>query len=119
MKTVLIAEDDMASFLYLKEILDEFDVTITHAKNGLEAIGLIKDGGTFDLILMDLKMPLINGLEATRQIRQINNTTPIIAQTAYASEKDKKTALHAGCNDYMVKPISYDKFMSVVSKYIG
>lgn len=117
-KTVLIAEDDMTSFLFLKELLEEFNVNLVHAKNGLEVIKQIDENPGIDLILMDLKMPLINGLEATRRIRENNKSVPIIAQTAYASEKDKRTALHAGCNDYIVKPIGYSRFIDIVSKYI-
>jgi len=102
---ILIAEDDIASFLYLKTILREIPSNIIHVKTGLEAVRVCKENSDIDLVLMDIKMPDMNGLEATRLIRESNTTLPIIAQTAYAMAGDKEEALKSGFNEYLTKPI--------------
>lgn len=70
-----------------------------------------------DLILMDIKMPTMNGLEVTKEIRKINKDVPIIAQTTYAMADDKEKAIRSGCSDYIFKPISQDKLIEIINKY--
>jgi CheY-like chemotaxis protein len=106
MLKVLIAEDDdtsdMLITLSLKKICTEF----LHVKTGIEAIQACIENTDIDLILMDIKMPEMDGYEATRQIRKFNKDVVIIAQTAYANEEERGKAVWAGCNEYISKPIS-------------
>jgi signal transduction histidine kinase len=103
-KKVLIAEDEEYNHELLKEILETEGMKTIWAKNGIEALHASKLNG-IDLILMDIKMPGMNGLETTIQIRALNNKVPIIAQTAYALEGEKEKCIAAGCDDYIAKPI--------------
>jgi PAS domain S-box-containing protein len=116
-KTILIAEDEKSNFRFLEVLLKRTNVNIIRAVNGLEAIYFFKND-KIDLILMDIKMPVMDGLEATREIKKLNRDIPIIALTAYAMQNDSNICLDAGCNDYVSKPISSDKLFLVVDKYL-
>lgn len=113
---VLIAEDDEFSSLYLAAILDAQKIGWIKCKTGTEAVRLVKENPDISAVLMDLKMPEMNGLEATRQIRTFNTTIPIIAQTAYAMTEDRHKALEAGCSDYITKPIRKDMLLDLLKK---
>ena len=102
---VIIAEDDDISYQHLSIIMEPYASTILHAKNGLEAVSITNKHNDYDVILMDIEMPEINGYEATRRIREFNKDIIIIAQTAYALQGDREKAIEAGCNDYITKPI--------------
>jgi CheY-like chemotaxis protein len=115
-KQILIAEDEENNFKLLKVYLAKTHATILHAKNGMEAIENVKQLN-IDLILMDLKMPVIDGFEATRQIRKINSSIPIIAQTAYAFENEKSEFLKLGIDDYLIKPIQIDDLVKILNKF--
>lgn len=114
---ILIAEDDEASHFLLSLILGDISQDLIHARTGLEAIELCRDNPDIDLILMDIKMPIISGYEATQHIREFNKDVIIIAQTAYGLSGDKENAISAGCNDYLSKPIIKDKLLSTIKKY--
>jgi CheY-like chemotaxis protein len=114
---ILIAEDEFINFLYLEALLENYKFKLIHAKNGDEAINLVKKNNDIDLILMDIKMPKINGLEATKEIRKSNKSIPILALTAYTSTEDKKNAIKAGCNDYITKPFYEKTIIEMVEKY--
>lgn len=116
--TILIAEDDWVSFHYLNTLLGYSEITVIHAENGLEALDVVKYTPDIDLILMDIRMPLMDGIEATKLIKQINPDIPIIAQTAYAFSEEKSKILAIGCIDYISKPIEIDKFNKLLSKYL-
>ena len=116
--TVLIAEDDETNFFYLNAILSrEMEATVIHASNGREAIEFFKTIPGIQLILMDIKMPEIDGLEATRQIKLINQGVPVIAITAYAMEGDEARVLAAGCDGYLSKPISKKSLLEKIAEY--
>jgi PAS domain S-box-containing protein len=115
--TVLIAEDDTSNFLYIEELFSEYNYTIIHAWDGVEAVELFNKHTNIELVLMDIKMPVMNGLEATKEIRKTNKEIPIIAQTAYAMADDKEKAIKSGCNDYISKPVSQDKLFEIINKY--
>ncbi|MDE5419652.1 PAS domain S-box protein [Labilibaculum sp. DW002] len=115
--TVLVAEDDEISFQYLKELLSQANINVLHAPNGVEVIKLCKLHDDINLILMDIKMPILNGLEATEQVKKINAKLPVIAQSAYVSIKDKIKAKEAGCDAYVEKPIDKDDLFSLIEKY--
>jgi len=113
--TVLVAEDDEFSFILLREILEQNGNKVIRASTGLEAIRLCNNHPDIDLVLMDLKMPEMNGLDATREIRKTHPELYIIAQSAYAFAQEKQAAFDAGCNDYLCKPISMDKLKSALA----
>ncbi|MCX6320975.1 MAG: response regulator [Bacteroidia bacterium] len=116
---ILVAEDDETSFFYLNVILTrETGATVLHASNGREAIELFKANPGIILILMDIKMPEVNGLEATRQIKLINQDVPIIAITAYAMSGDEERILAAGCDGYLSKPINKKILLEKMAEFI-
>jgi PAS domain S-box-containing protein len=116
---VLIVEDDENSEIYISLIINAFSKEVLIARNGEEAIELCRNNPRIDLILMDVKMPLMNGYEATRIIRQFNKEVIIIAQTAFAFSGDKNKALAAGCNDYITKPINKDELREMIKKHVS
>ena len=117
-KTVLIAEDESSIFLYLKEVLSGKSIKILHANNGEEAVQFCKTNENIDLILMDIKMPFLDGFGATRIIKKIKPQIPIIAQTAFALIGDEKKAIELGCDDYISKPIEEEKLLTIMQKYL-
>jgi PAS domain S-box-containing protein len=117
-KTILIAEDQDTNYLYISEIIAETGASILKATNGQEAVDLYLENPAIDIILMDIKMPIINGIEATKMIRGFNRDLPIIALTAYAMSGDKEKCMEAGCNAYISKPIIKDDLLSVIDRYI-
>ena len=118
-KCILVAEDDDVNFLYLQEILSRTEAIFLRAKNGKQAVELIESNSTIDLILMDIKMPIMSGLDATIAIRKMRKNVPIIAQTAYAFEEEKQHALQLGCNDYISKPLKRENLIALIEKYIN
>ena len=91
---------------------------ILRAKNGQEAVDLVDKGG-IDMVLMDVKMPVMDGLEATAKIREKYPDLPVVALTANAFESDRDQAMKAGCNDFLSKPVSSAKCLSVIENLIG
>jgi len=106
-KTILIAEDDMQSFELLNMYLKPWRTKIIWAKNGVDAISLFELNKEIDIILMDIKLPVLSGYDATKEIKRISPDTPIIAQTAYAINNEAENAIEAGCDDYISKPIDW------------
>lgn len=115
---IIVAEDDPTSFFYLKYILGEISANILHATTGHQAIELAENHPDTDIILMDSRMPELNGMEAVKQIRRFNPGVYIIAQTAYAQDDYKNTTLLAGCNEYIEKPVDRHKLMNLILKGI-
>ncbi|MCD4794751.1 MAG: PAS domain S-box protein [Bacteroidales bacterium] len=119
---ILIAEDEEVNYFYLETLLiDKSELTckMLHAKNGQETVEICKDNSHIDLVLMDLKMPIMNGYEATKLIKEFRPNLPIIAQTAYSTTEEIDKAMSAGCNDFISKPISEEDFYEVINKYIS
>ena len=114
---VLIAEDDEYSELFLELVVKKISKKIIKAKTGFEAVEACRKHTDIDLVLMDVQMPLMDGYEATRQIRQINKDVVIIAQTAFGLSGDKEKAIMAGCNDYISKPIQREKLVNLMQKF--
>lgn len=106
---ILIAEDDDPSFLHLSILLKNLASEIMRASDGREAVKLCKENTDIDLILMDIKMPVMDGVAATQEIRRFNSHVFIMAQTAYALVGENKNAMAAGCNDYITKPIDREE----------
>lgn len=111
---ILIAEDNDSNYLLIKKLLK--DNQLTRAITGVEAIEKIK-AQTFDIVFMDIRMPVMNGLEATSLIREFNRITPIIALTANAFDSDRENALAAGCNHFMTKPVKKRELMDLLFRY--
>jgi PAS domain S-box-containing protein len=115
---ILIAEDEEYNFLYLEELLSKEKISILHAENGEEAIELCREHPNIDLIIMDIKMPLLGGLEASRAIKMFRPDMPIIAQSAFALTGDKERALTYGCDAYITKPIIKEELFEMINKFI-
>jgi len=116
---ILIAEDDETSEMLITIGIEKFGREILKAKTGLEAVEVCRNNPDTDLILMDIQMPVMNGYDATRQIRQFNKDVVIIAQTAFGLSGDREKAIEAGCNDYIAKPINKVKLLSLIQKYFN
>jgi CheY-like chemotaxis protein len=113
---ILIAEDNDSNYLLLTHILKTS--ILTRAINGEEVVQIAKDG-TYDLILMDIKMPILDGYCATRFIREFNKEIPIIALTANAFDSDREKALAEGCNDYVTKPIRKQQLIDIICRWLS
>jgi PAS domain S-box-containing protein len=113
---ILVAEDDMTNFLYLQNILEPTGAHLLHAKNGEEAVQICRENDNIAVVLMDIRMPILNGYEATRQIRAFRKALPVIAQTAYAMPEDQIKAIQAGCNAYISKPINRHQLLDLIEK---
>ena len=118
-KVILIAEDEFLNYFYLKVVFENYPFKLIHAKNGEEAITLVKNNSSIDLVLMDIKMPKIDGINATIEIRKSNKNIPIIALSAHAFHEDKQRASSAGFNDYLSKPVNEKTLLDMVDKYIN
>ncbi len=118
-KTILIAEDDYASYLYLERLLAGNDLKIIRTTDGEGTVKAVNENPGISLVIMDIKMPGITGLEATKKIRKFNKTIPIIAQTAYALDGDRDVIIGAGCNDYISKPVKPDELLKMINRLTG
>ncbi|MBI9069518.1 MAG: response regulator [Salinivirgaceae bacterium] len=114
---ILIVEDEISSDHLLSIIFGGLCKEILHAKTGKKAVEICELNRDIDLVLMDIKLPQMNGYDATRKIREFNKEVVIIAQTAYAYPDDRELALDVGCNDYISKPINREQLLEVVGKY--
>ena len=117
MKRVLIAEDNDSNYILMTYILKnryEFE----RAVDGQQAVDMVMTG-RFDLVLMDIKMPKMNGLEATKLIKEKNPEMPVIALTANAFESDRQMAIEAGCVEFLTKPISSQRCLAAIAQFVG
>lgn len=118
-KTILIAEDDETSFFFLKFLLTKENINVLYAQSGQEAIDLCEIHPEIDLVLMDIKMAGMSGIEATQKIKARFPELPIIAQTAFALTSDKENILKAGCDDYITKPIIKEELLNKIGHYLN
>ena len=114
--TILIAEDEESNFLLLKTILKRH-CNILHAKTGKELLEIYKEQHA-DLILMDIKMPEMNGIDALKEIRKFDAEIPVIMQSAYAFENDMESARQAGSNGFITKPINIKELKATLSNFL-
>ncbi len=114
--TILIAEDEESNFLLLKTILKKY-CNILHAKTGKELLDIYKEQHA-DLILMDIKMPEMNGIDALKEIRKFDKEIPVIMQSAYAFENDMESAREAGSNGFVTKPINIKELKATLSHFL-
>ncbi|MDX2109223.1 MAG: PAS domain S-box protein [Verrucomicrobiota bacterium] len=117
-KTVLIAEDEPNNMNLLVAILRKAKLNLLKASNGAEAVGLFSVHSEIDIVLMDVKMPIMDGLEATRKIKSIRPNVPVIALTAYAMKTDEFAAREAGCDDYLSKPVRLTTLMERINSFL-
>lgn len=115
-KNILVAEDEHLNFIYIREVIKKLNMNVFHAKNGKEAIDILKNNN-IDLVLMDLKMPVMDGYEAITEIKKINKEIPVIAQSAYNTDKDIKKINEHNFNDFISKPINYNILINTIKKY--
>ncbi len=118
-KTVLIAEDVDDNFLFLKTFLRKTKINVLWAKDGREAIDMCQENNDIDIVLMDIRMPFIDGYEATRKIKAFRPELPVIAQTAYALNSDYQKVFDSGCNEYITKPILGKILFQKMNKFLG
>jgi signal transduction histidine kinase/ActR/RegA family two-component response regulator len=117
--TILIAEDEEINFLFLEILLKnqiDLNCTIIHAKNGVEAVEICKKNTEIDIVFMDLKMPVMDGFESVKLIKEFRPDLPIVAQTAFSSNEDKEKVFNAGFNDFISKPISIEDLDAVINR---
>ena len=117
-KTVLIAEDEKSNFDFLRILFLRMNIRVLWAKDGIEAVKMCESDPSINLVLMDIKMPLLNGFEATKQIKVQRPDLPIIAQTAYAMISDKQEAIDAGCDGYLSKPLKINEITELLEKFL-
>ena len=117
MKKVLIAEDNNSNYILMTYILKKY-YQFERAKNGQEAVEMVEKND-YDIVLMDIKMPIMDGLEATKAIKEKHPDLPIIALTANAFDSDRTLAEEAGCNAFLAKPVSSDACLKVIKEFLG
>ena len=118
-KTILVAEDEAANSLVIKSMLKSTGLKIILAVNGLEAVEFCKNEPAISLVLMDIKMPEMDGLTATRIIKSLRRDLPVIATTAYAFSNNKDMCIEAGCSEYLAKPFKKEELLNLTNKYLS
>lgn len=117
--SVLIVEDTESNYLLLEQYLKNTKLQLFRVKNGSDAVKFVESNPNLRLILMDIKLPILNGIDASIGIRKLNSTIPIIAQTAYYQQNEQSILLNAGINELISKPIEKDYLIQVMSKYLS
>ncbi len=115
---ILIAEDEQMNYFFLQEALLPTGAKIRWAKNGQEAVNLVESVSEFDVVLMDMKMPVMDGYEATSRIKKMKPLLPVIAQTAYAMPEEQEKGFQAGCDSYLSKPVDPDLLISTIRRHL-
>lgn len=113
---ILVAEDDDSNFKYIEIVLIYAGYNVIRAENGIEAVDILREHPEISLVLMDIKMPLMDGFEASRQIRTFLPKLPIIALTAHVTAEDENLAISSGCNEYVTKPVSKAKLLEIIEE---
>jgi len=117
-QTILIAEDDSTNYRLLEFMLQPFNVNLLWARNGKEALDIFNSNPNINLILVDIKMPKLNGIEVTKFIKKMNPSIPVIVHTAYSTTVDKELSFKAGCDDYITKPFQKPVLFKLIKKYL-
>jgi two-component system, cell cycle response regulator DivK len=118
-KKILIAEDEKTNYLFLEALLKRTNAELIWAETGKAAVEAINNNPSIDIVLMDIKMPEMNGYEATYEIKKLRPNLPIIAQTAYALAGEKEKILSAGCDDYLSKPIMGKVLLEKIDMFLN
>lgn len=117
-KKVLIVEDDSFNAELLTEFLARTGVKIIYADNGEKAVKIFSENPDTDAVIMDIRLPELNGIEVTKLIREVRPDIPVLAQTAFAMEEDRLMARSAGFNEFMVKPLNKNEFLKILAPYL-
>jgi len=117
-KTIMVVDDEEFNWLLFKNSLIDIPAQFLWARVAQEAIDIIASGRRIDLVFMDIRMPFKDGYTATREIKSIDDSIPVIAQTAYASEDEKQRCFDAGCTEYVSKPIDYDELRHKMARVL-
>jgi two-component system, cell cycle response regulator DivK len=117
-KVILVVEDVDTNKIFFDAALRKTKAVILWAKDGQEAVDMFRENRV-DLVLMDLQLPIMDGYTATRKIKEIDSTIPIIAQTAHVMSGEREKCLEAGCDDYLAKPIRLQILMDTLSKFLN
>jgi CheY-like chemotaxis protein len=115
-KTILIVEDEAINQFFFEKALKKTRANLFFVKDGMEAIEMIKDNSEIDVVLMDIRLPRMDGIEATTQIKKINSEMPVIIQTAYSVSSVYESALNSGCDDFITKPIRIETLLKILKK---
>ncbi|OEU64946.1 MAG: hybrid sensor histidine kinase/response regulator [Desulfovibrio sp. S3730MH75] len=115
---ILLAEDNATNQVYISHFLMEKGFALETAENGVEVLEMLESSGPFDVILMDVQMPEMDGLQATKRIRDAGNDIPIVALTAYAMEGDREKFIECGMDDYASKPVNIDELVQIIGKFL-
>jgi PAS domain S-box-containing protein len=116
-QTILVVEDDNSNFVYISALLKRVSISVLHAEDGFDAILCVQNHPEIKLVLMDLKIPEMDGFEATQQIKLLRNDLPVIAVTAYSGTDDKQKALEAGCDDIITKPLKKEQLFQKIEQF--
>lgn len=117
-RKILIVEDVDTNYFYLSSLLQKFNCKVIRAANGQRAVDMVKEDDRIDLVLMDIELPILDGYQATRLIKEFRPDLPVIAQTAFAMMGEREKSHEAGCNDYLSKPIRKEELLSVLKKFL-
>ncbi len=116
-KIILVVEDNLIAFKLISAVLTQVQAEVVHASNGRRAIELCETDGHYDLVLMDMQMPEVNGLEATRVIKQMRPDLVVVATTANAYEEDEIACRKAGCNAFITKPLKFQMLFELMQSF--
>ncbi|HEY3370536.1 MAG TPA: response regulator [Prolixibacteraceae bacterium] len=118
-KTILIVEDEEVSRFFFEKALKKTQANLFFVNDGLEAVNMIKQNTEIDTVLMDIRLPVMDGIEATYRIKEINPEMPIIIQTAYGMSSTKEEAIRSGCDDFITKPIHIETLLSLLQRHLN
>lgn len=116
---ILVAEDNDISFRLLDYVLTASNYKVIRAMNGKEAVDVFTKTPGINLVLTDLSMPVMDGIEATRHIREMDKNIPIVVQTGFSEPSEINKAIEAGCNSYITKPIRKDELLLMIREYLS
>lgn len=117
-RTILVVEDVESNYMYIETVLKQTKAKVLWADTGIKAIEFVRNDPDIDIVLMDIQLPDLNGLEATKQIKEMRPELTVIAQTAFALSTDEEMVYEAGCDDYLTKPITKKSFLACLTRYM-
>ncbi len=117
-KTILIAEDDELSRYFFEKALKKTRANLFFVSDGMEALRMIEENAEIDLVIMDIRLPKMDGIEATLKIKALNPELPIVIETAYAMDTMRDEALKSGCDEFITKPIRIETLLSILKKHL-
>jgi two-component system cell cycle response regulator DivK len=117
-KTILIVEDDGDSRFFFENALRKSKANLIFVYDGIEAVEMFRENDCIDLVLMDVRLPRMDGIEATYKIKEINPEIPVIIQTAYSMHTTQDEAIKSGCSEFITKPIKIETLLSILQKYL-